>query len=79
MLFGDNGTLYSPPRIPRTLGEQASTVMVSSPKRDEPGTEPLTGPALISQLKQQGLKRAPFEMVMGSFVQIEPGTEGISQ
>ena len=52
-LFGDDGALYSSPERPaigadtdfreriQALGEQVGPIMVSSPKRDEPGTEPV--------------------------------------
>ena len=49
--------------------------MVSSPKRDKPGTEPLTGPARMSRYTRGTLK---LEQTMGTFVQIEPVTEGLA-
>lgn len=61
MLFGDDGALYLP-QLPMITSGQ---VMVSSPKRDEPGTQP------VNQLV--GGNRG-----MSSFVQIEPVTEGLA-
>lgn len=75
MLFGDDGTLYSSPQLPAP-GEYVGPIMVSSPRRDEPGTEPLNRfPRRARQLNRQTLK---LEDVMGRFVQIEPVTEGLA-
>ncbi len=70
-LFGDKGALYSLPTFPIYRGDHFGPVMVSSPERDEPGTEP------VMNRREPGRQLKGLEDIMGHFHQLAPGTWGL--
>ena len=70
-LIGDKGALYSLPTFPIYRGDHFGPVMVSSPERDEPGTEP------VMNRREPGRQLKGLEDIMGHFHQLAPGTWGL--
>ena len=70
-LLGDKGALHSLPVFPIYRGDHFGPVVVSSPERDEPGTEPVMNRRdPVRQLKG-------MEDIMGYYHQLAPGTWGL--
>ena len=70
-LFGDQGALYSLPVFPIYRGDHFGPVVVSSPERDEAGTEP------VMNRREPGRQLRGMEDIMGHFHQLAPGTWGL--
>ena len=70
-LFGDQGALHSLPVFPIYRGDHFGPVVVSSPERDEPGTEP------VMNRREPGRQMRGMEDIMGHFHQLAPGTWGL--
>ena len=70
-LFGDKGALHSLSKLPIYRGDHFGPVVVSSPERDEPGTEP------VNRRAPGGRQLRGMEDIMGHFFQLAPGTWGL--
>ena len=70
-LFGDKGALHSLSQLPIYRGDHFGPVVVSSPERDEPGTEP------VNRRASGGRQLRGMEDIMGHFFQIAPGNWGL--
>ena len=70
-LLGDKGALHSLPVFPIYRGDHFGPVVVSSPERDEPGTEP------VMNRREPARQLKGMEDIMGYYHQLAPGTWGL--
>lgn len=70
-LLGDKGALHSLPVFPIYRGDHFGPVVVSSPERDEPGTEP------VLHRRDPVRELKGMEDIMGYYHQLAPGNWGL--
>ena len=70
-LLGEKGALHSLPVFPIYRGDHFGPVVVSSPERDEQGTEP------VMNRRAPGRQLRGMEDIMGHYHQLAPGTWGL--